>query len=283
MDLSYIIVNYRSSPELSRCLDSITRTRFPGSYEIRVVDNSEGDPGLADLQERFPQVHWTLNPKNVGFARANNQAAREARGRYLFFVNPDVVLSPGTPRCLADYLGTHPRAAAVAPKVLDPDGSLQLSCRRFPGVWSGLFNRYSLLTRLFPNNPFSRDYLMLDFDHNHTRSVDWVSGCCLMVRADRFKQAGGFDENYFLFIEDVDLCRTFRNLGYEVVYHPETLVTHAISSSNHRLPPETIIRRHRGMSYYHRKHLKGHPLGRTFLDLLIALRCVSQLALNWFR
>jgi len=283
VDLSFIIVNYKSSRELSVCLASIVNSEAPGAYEIRVVDNSEGDPGLEQVAAAFPQVHLTVNPENVGFARANNQAAQAARGRFLFFVNPDVVLAPETAQVLRVYLETHPRTAAVAPKVVNADGTLQYSCRRFPRVWAGLFNRYSLLTRLFPENPFSRHYLMTDFDHNSTREVDWVSGCCFMVRREAFYEAGMFDEHYFLFIEDVDLCRTLKDRGHAVVYHPATQVTHAISSSNHRLPPKVIIRRHQGMSYYHRKFMEGNPLTRALLDSLIALRCCSQLVLNLFR
>ncbi len=248
-----------------------------------MIDNSHWDSGLPIVGKRFPGIRLTFNSENIGFARANNQAVRETSGRYLFFVNPDVVLQPETTKTLVDFLEANPHVGAVAPKVLNPDGTLQHSCRRFPTAWSGLFNRYSLLTRLFPNNRFSRDYLMTDFDHASTRQVDWLSGCCLMVSREAFMKVGMFDETYFLFIEDVDLCQTIGRSGYEVVYHPETQVTHRISSSNHRVPYKAIIKRHQGMSYYHHKFQKRNKVSQLLLDGLIALRCCSQLMLNVFR
>ncbi len=283
MDISYIIVNYQSSRDLVACLNSILASDFSGSYEILVVDNSEQDSGIAIAEQMFPQIQLTLNPDNVGFARANNQAAHQARGRHLFFLNPDVELKADTTRRLSSYLDAHPQTGAVGPKVLNPDGSRQFSCRRFPTIWSGLFNRYSLLTRLFPDNRFTREYLMTDMDHEATQQVDWLSGCCLMTPREVFVQAGMFDERYFLFNEDVDLCRTLGTLGYEAVYHPETAIVHRISSSNHRLPAKCIVRRHQGMSYYHRKFMEGNEMTRTLLDGLIALRCGMQLVLNLFR
>lgn len=283
MDLSYIIVNYRSSRDLVACLQSILASDFKGSFEILVVDNSEGDSGIAIVEKMFPQIQLTFNPVNVGFAGANNQAARQAQGRHLFFVNPDVELSPNTTRLLSEYLDAHPKTGAVGPKVLDPDGTLQYSCRRFPTLWSGLFNRYSLLTRLFPDNRFTREYLMTDWDHNSVRTVDWISGCCFMTPRDAFIEAGMFDERYFLFIEDIDLCRTLSGRARDVVYNPETTILHRISSSNHRIPFKCIVKRHQGMSYYHRKYMEGNLLSRTILDGLIAVRCGLQLALNVFR
>lgn len=283
MDLSYIIVNYRSSRDLIPCLNSILASDFKGAFEILVVDNSEGDSGIAIVEQMFPQIQLTINPVNIGFAGANNQAVRMAKGRHLFFINPDVELNPDTTRLLSEYLDANPKTGAVGPKVLNPDGSLQYSCRRYPTLWSGLFNRYSLLTRLFPNNRFSRDYLMTDWDHNSVRTVDWISGCCIMAPREAFIEAGMFDENYFLFIEDVDLCRTLSGKGYDVVYNPETSILHHISSSNHRIPFKCIVKRHQGMSYYHRKYMEGNAVSRAILDSMIALRCGLQLALNIFR
>ncbi len=282
MDLSYIIVNYRSSRELLRCLESIRASEFSGVAEILVIDNSDVDSGIPIVRETFPEIKLIKNPDNIGFGRACNQAARIATGRHLMFVNPDAELDPGTTSSLSNYLDEHPKVGAVGPKVLNTDGTLQYSCRRFPTIWSGLFSRYSLLTRLFPNNRYSRHYLMSNMDHDATQTVDWLSGCCLMVKRDAFQKVGMFDENYFLFIEDVDLCRTLGGKGFEVVYHPETSIVH-VSSMNHRASLNSIIKRHQGMSYYHRKYIKGNVLTQLTLDGLISLRCCFQLVLNIFR
>ena len=282
MDLSYIIVNYRSSRELLRCLESIRASEFSGEKEILVIDNSDVDSGIPIVRETFPEINLIRNEENIGFGRACNQAAKLATGRHLFFVNPDATLDPQTTASLSCYLDDHPKAGAAGPKVLNQDGTLQFSCRRFPTIWSGLFNRYSLFTRLFPNNKYSRHYLMSNMDHNATQTVDWISGCCLMVKNDVFNKAGMFDEKFFLFIEDVDLCKAIWANGFEVVYHPETSITH-ISSMNQRASINSIIKRHQGMSHYHRKYIKGNILTRTILDGMITLRCGLQLLLNFFR
>ncbi len=282
MDLSYIIVNYRSSRELLRCLETIRASEFSGEKEILVVDNSDVDSGIPIVRETYPEINLIRNDENIGFSRACNQAAKIATGRHLFFVNPDTTLDPQTTANLSRYLDDHPKAGAVGPKVLNQDGSLQYSCRRFPTIWSGLFNRYSILTQLFPNNRHSQHYLMSNMDHNATQTVDWLSGCCLMVKADAFHKVGMFDESYFLFIEDVDLCRTIWANELEVVYHPQTSITH-LSSMNQRASVNSIIKRHKGMCHYHRKYYKGNILTRAFLDGMITLRCGLQLVLNIFR
>ncbi len=282
VDLSFIIVNYRSSRELLRCLESIRASEFKGGTEVLVIDNSDVDSGIPIVRETFPEIRLVRNSTNIGFASACNQAARLATGRHLLFVNPDVELNPHTVSRLSAYLDEHPKTGAVGPKVLNPDGTLQFSCRRFPTVWSGLFNRYSWLTRLFPNNRFSRRYLMTDMDHDATQIVDWLSGCCLMVPRVVFQKVGMFDENYFLFIEDVDLCRTIGDQGLDVVYHPATTITH-ISSKNQWTQFSTIIKRHQGMSHYHRKYIKGNFFTRMALDGLISLRCCLQIIANVFR
>jgi GT2 family glycosyltransferase len=124
---------------------------------------------------------------------------------------------------------------------------------------------------------------MTDIDHDATREVDWLSGSCMMIRREIFSRAGKFDEHYFLFNEDVDLCHTMKSLGLKVIYYPSCRIHHRISSSNSRLDPGTIIKRHRGMSYYYRKHFRHQSAVSFLIDFLVALRCVSQLSLNIFR
>ena len=133
----------------------------------------------------------------MGFARANNQGAKVASGDFLLFINPDTIVAEGAIESMQDYIRSDSSIGIIGPKVLNSDQTIQYSCRKFPTILSGLFNRYSLMTRLFPNNRYSRDYLMLDYDHNSIRSVDWISGCCMMTPVSVFKRVNGFDENYF--------------------------------------------------------------------------------------
>ena len=169
---------------------------------------------------------------------------------------------------------------ALGPKVLNPDGSLQYSCRRYPTLWTSLFNRYSIFSRLFPQNRFTRRYLMLDFEHNETSPVDWLSGCCLMIPKSVFEEVNGFDENYFLFNEDIDLCRMLNQSGKKVIYFPEAKVIHKVSTSNSKTTSMVIIQRHLGMMYYFKKHHSKNLLIRGIVNFFICSRGILQLFTN---
>ena len=188
MELSIIIVNYEQSHFLGDCLESVHLTICKTKFEVILVDNSSKDKGLESILKRFPETRLIDNSTNLGFACANNQGAGVAKGDFLLFINPDTIMKEGAIEAMLEHLRSDPSVGIIGPKVLNPTGTIQYSCRKFPTIWSGLFNRYSLMTRLFPNNRYSRDYLMSDYDHNSTRSVDWVSGCCIMIPAVIFKK-----------------------------------------------------------------------------------------------
>ncbi len=283
MDLSIIIVNYYNSHILGDCLQSVNRTIQKIQFEIIIIDNSSKDEGLASILKRYPSAQFINNSKNVGFARANNQGAKVASGDFLLFINPDTIVAEGAIESMQDYIRSDSSIGIIGPKVLNSDQTIQYSCRKFPTIWSGLFNRYSLMTRLFPNNRYSRDYLMLDYDHNSIRSVDWISGCCMMTPVSVFKRVNGFDENYFLFIEDVDLCQAIKKIDLRIVYFPNSKIFHKISSSNSRSTLRIIIKRHQGMIYYNQKHRKTNFLIRYLINLIIMARCLLQILLNLFK
>ena len=144
------------------------------NFEVIIVDISEYVPCLQSLKELYPIAQFVSNSSNVGFAKANNQAAKIAQGKVLIFLNPDTILSDQAIDSMYRYYCSHSETGVLGPKVVDPEGSLQYSCRRYPTLWTGLFNRYSILSRLFPENRFTSQYLMLDFEHNEIRQVDWL-------------------------------------------------------------------------------------------------------------
>jgi N-acetylglucosaminyl-diphospho-decaprenol L-rhamnosyltransferase len=283
VNLSCIIVNYHNSAPLGNCLESIYRTLQNISFEVIIVDNSKDDPGMASLEQSYPEVRCIKNSTNTGFARANNQGVKSSQGKVLLFLNPDTILTDQAIEGMYDHLKSNPDIGALGPKVLNTDGSLQYSCRRFPTLMTGFFNRYSLLSRWFPDNPYSVQYMMKDFNHDEVREVDWLSGCCLMIPRAIFDKANGFDENYFLFNEDVDLCRAIHQHGFKIKYFPFAKITHHISTSNSKVPAKIIIKRHLGMSHYYGKNHGKNPITKMTVNLMISLRCLSQLAFNIFK
>jgi N-acetylglucosaminyl-diphospho-decaprenol L-rhamnosyltransferase len=281
VDLSCIIVNYKNSGPLKDCLASLYQTAQRIEFETIIVDNSEDDTGLQPLKDLYPKAQFVSNSSNVGFAKANNQGAKIAQGKVLIFLNPDTILSDQAIDSMYKYYCSHTETGVLGPKVVNPEGSLQYSCRRYPTLWTGLFNRYSILSRLFPENRFTSQYLMLDFDHNKIRQVDWLSGCCLMVSKSIFEKSHGFDENYFLFNEDVDLCRTIKQAGREVIYFPEATIVHQVSTSNSKTTARVIIQRHLGMMHYFKKYHGQNLLTRGVINFFISLRGITQLLINF--
>jgi GT2 family glycosyltransferase len=216
----------------------------------------------------------------VGYARAVNQGIHATSGTFVLVMNPDCEPRAGTVGALLGRLRAQPRAAMVGPRILNPDGTLEYSARAFPDHLTFLFNRYSLLTRLFPGNPFSRRYLLTDWDHLSAREVDWLSGACLMVRREAIERVGGMDEAFFMFNEDVDWCRRMKQAGWINEYAPEAVVIHHIGASRRRVAPRVIVARHRGMIHYFHKHHPTNPVLRALADSLIVIRAGLMLARN---
>jgi len=274
--VSAVIVTYNSRDEVAQCLDSLARHTTRDGCEVVVVDNRSAD-GTAELVEAgYPWVRLIRSARNAGLSAGINAGVVASSGEFTAVINPDVrfesdVLSP-----LAAYLREHHDVGVVAPKLLNDDGSLQLSCRTFPGYSTAMFNRYSLLTRLIPGNRWSREYLMSDFDHASIRDVDWVSGAALMFPRRVFDELGGWDDGLFLFNEDVDFCRRVHDAGYRVVYDPAVFVYHTIGVSK-AASARMIVERHRSIWRYYRKHLRRNPAIDAATAAGIAARCGALL------
>ena len=288
MDVSIVLVSYNGQDLLRRCLASIYDHTRDLQFEVIVVDNASQDGTPQMVAAEFPQVTLERRSSNAGFARAANQGIGLARGAAFFLLNPDTELIGDLLPPMLAHLRQHPNIGILAPKLLDADDSLQLSCRSFPGLSTALFNRYSLLTRLFPSNRFSARYLMTDFDHDTVADVDWASGACWLLPRRAYEKIGPLDEGYFWSLEDVDYCRRARRAGLGVVYFPRVSVRHHIGGSAATLPSRTIVERHRGMWRYYRSYLRPdgvvtRPVVDGLVRLGILLRCGGQLALHSLR
>jgi N-acetylglucosaminyl-diphospho-decaprenol L-rhamnosyltransferase len=257
MDLSIVIVNYQSKEALLTCLATLEDAAPGLSRETVVIDNDSRDGTPDALARETPATRVIANAENVGYARAVNQGIRATTGTFVLVMNPDCELRPAAVRRLVDYLRTHARVAIVGPRILNPDGSIEYSARSFPDHFTFLFNRYSLLTRLFPNNRWTRRYLLSDWDHASVRDVDWLSGACVVARREAIDQVGGMDEAFFMFNEDVDWCKRMRLAGWVNAYVPDAVCVHHIGASRRRTAARVILERHRGMVHYFHKH---HPI-----------------------
>lgn len=282
VDCTIVIVNYRTDVLLEECLASLDRTTKDVAAEVLVVDNG-ATLAAGGFRERHPGVRLVENPENVGFARASNQGIANARGRHVLLLNPDTVVHEDAVETMVGYLDAHPRVGAVGARLLDPDGSLQYSCRRFPGYLTIFFGRYALLTRLWPENVASRSYLYLDWDHRDVREVDWVSGACLTVRREVIDEVGPLDPGYFMFVEDMDWCRRIRDAGWSIVYLPDAVVTHVIGASRGAVSAKVVWARHRGMLRYVRKHFRPPWPVQALVALGLGLRAGLHVAANALR
>ncbi len=299
MEIAVVIVNYRSRDVLAECLraleaggldlaggagaaaDASAGERTPAA--VVVVDNDSRDGSAEMLAERFPRVRLIANPENVGYARAVNQGVTATAAPFVLVMNPDCVPRPGAVRALLDYACAHPRVAIAAPRILNPDESLEYSARSFPGPLTFLFNRYSLLTRLLPGNRWSRRYLLSDWDHRSAREVDWVSGACMLVRREAIAAVGGMDEAFFMFNEDVDWCRRMKLAGWSTVYVADAVIVHHIGASRGKVAARVIWARHLGMIHYFRKHHPTHPLVEALVGGVIVARAGLMLLANALR
>ncbi len=280
--LTIQIVNWNAREPLRAALRSILAhpPHFP--YEIIVVDNASSDGSVQMLEKEFPEIKLIVSEQNLGFSRGHNLAARAARGKYQFILNPDTEVMPNALDLLVEFAEKHPEVAIIGPKILNPDGSLQYSCRRFPNPTAALF-RNTPLGKLFPNNRYTREYLMTDWDHSSIREVDWVSGAALFIQREVFERLGGFDEQFFMYCEDMDLCYRAWQAGYKVVYYPEPVIIHAIGRSTDLVANKMIITFHRSMYLFYKKHYthKIFPPLRPLVPIGLALRASIFLLKNY--
>jgi N-acetylglucosaminyl-diphospho-decaprenol L-rhamnosyltransferase len=278
MDLSVVVVTHRSHDHILGCLRSLApaleRSPEGGTsfdWECVVVDNDSRDGGPELVERETPWARVVRTGDNLGYAKAVNIGLAETRGRHVLVSNPDCVWAPSSVAMLSAWLDAHPRCGIAAPRIHNTDGTLEYSARAYPTPTAFLFNRYSLLSRWFPRNPWTRRYLMLDWDHASPRPVDWVSGAAMLVRREAVAAVGGMDEAFFMFNEDVDWCRRMNLAGWGVDYVPAARVTHHIGASQ-GTSDRVILERHRGMIHYFRKH---HPAPWP-LDALAAFAIMAR-------
>lgn len=257
MDLSIIIVNYRTYELTNQTINSVIETVNNIDYEILVVDNDSKDGSLEQLMDDFKKyshITFIKNSHNDGFAVANNIAFKEAKGEYTLLLNSDVIVNKNTINQSLNYIKSHNNIGILGCKVVLPNGQLDKACRRSFPTFEVSFYRMSGLSKLFPNSPRFNRYNLSYLDENETYPVDCVVGAFMLINSDIMRQSGGLDESYFMYGEDIDLCYKVKELGYEVYYYGKYDIIHykGASGKNKRL----LYEFYNSMEIFYNKHYK---------------------------
>lgn len=259
--VSVIVVSWNTRQLLEQCLESVYASGG-ADLEVLVVDNGSRDGSPEMVASRFPEAVLVANPDNVGFARANNVAMQRATGDYLLILNPDTELIGAAIPELVRLAEERPEIAVVGPQLLNSDGTVQSSRRRFP-TRATAFLESTVLQRWLPNHPALRRFYVLDRTDSETQEVDWVVGACLLVRAAAVHQVGFMDEGYFMYSEELDWCRRFVIAGWKVIYYPAARVVHCGGQSS----DQDLFRRHTRFQHSKCRYFEKYH-GRTFAQLL---------------
>ncbi len=220
--VSAVVLNYRSPKDTVKCVRALRSQSIADEVEIVVVDNHSDDESIGFIRAQLgtmPTVRIIEERGNVGYGRGNNAALRFVKGEYLLIVNPDNTLPPDATENMVKALQAHPDAGIVGPALIHPDGSVRPSARKFPRI-ADLIRK-----RLRPDRwQVEYDKTMTSMQSQESVDVDWLVGACLLMKTELFRELGGYDERYFLFFEDIDLCRRAHALGKKVLYLPHVRV-----------------------------------------------------------
>ena len=274
-DVSAVIVSFNVRDLLVKCIASL---RADGVQRIVVVDNASHDGSAAAAREAGPDVEVVALDRNVGFGAGANVGVARTTTPYVAILNPDLEVEPGATKTLVDVFDQEADVGIVAPRIETPDGRLYPSARTFPDLVDAA--GHAFLHFIWRSNPFSRRYKMLDWDHAAAEDVDWVAGTHLVVRRAAWDEVGGFDESFFMYLEDVDLCWRLAQRGWRTRYEPAARVVHAIGRSTDQTPYRMIAEHHRSLLRYARKTTHGP---KRLLLPLVALALGVRTVMAWIQ
>lgn len=283
IDLSILIISFNCWDRLNACLQSIYSSDYP-IFETVVIDNASIDGTVDQLRTIYPKVRIIENSENIGHTRAVNQGLRLVMGQRVLLLDADTELEPDAITCMSVFLDDHPEVYVVAPRLYNSDGTLQHSARNFPSIMSGVFGRQSLLTRLFPKNPFSQRYLALR--HVKTKApfrVQHVSAACMLFSTKILEKVGYWDEGFHSYWVDADWCKSISNAGGSIYCVPKAVVIHHEQYNRFlKKSPIRIIKFHVGAHRFYRRH---YTLGmwdprNVFAAFALTIRALLLLGAN---
>jgi len=273
-DWAAVVVNYEAGPLLEACVASVLADTSAGPAELVVVDNGSRDGSVDALRAAHPDVRVVVAPGNIGYARGANLGTAATKAPIVAVLNPDIVLQPGTAGALRKRLVGEPRLAAAGPRIRNVDGTDYPSARIFPTISDAI--GHGLLGLWWPTNRFTRRYRQLDADPAVPRLVDWVSGAAVWLRRAALDEVGGWDERYFMYLEDTDLCWRLRRAGWDVAYEPSGEITHVQGVSASRRPYRMLVEHHRSAYRFSKVRFTGAravllPFAAVYFTLRAAL------------
>jgi N-acetylglucosaminyl-diphospho-decaprenol L-rhamnosyltransferase len=272
-----VVVNFEAGPLLAGCVRSILADTSGGVPELVVVDNGSGDDSIARLRSEMPDVRVVHSPGNVGYARGVNLGTAATRAAVVAVLNADTELTPGTAAAMHTQFDDDPRIGALGPRIRDADGSDYPSARSMPSIIDAV--GHGALGLFLPRNRFTRRYRQLDADPERSRRVDWLSGAAIWLRRTALDDVGGWDETYFMYMEDVDLCARLRAAGWDVVYEPAGNVRHVQGVSTSRRPYRMLVEHHRSALRFTSRRFTGwRRILLPFAACFLAGRAVLAIA-----
>lgn len=254
--LSVVVVSFEVREHLARCLTSLGQLPFAPHFETIVIDNGSRDGSAELVHTQFPGVRLICNQENLGFARANNQGLALARGRYLLLLNPDTEVDPETPDALArlvSFMDEHPCAGACGPRLVYPDGTHQHSAFRFPSLLQVYLDLFPAHWRIMDSRLNGR-YPRKKYLAGEPFQVDHPLGAALMVRREAAEQVGWLDQDYFIYVEEVDWCWRIRQAGWQIWCVPRAVIIHHEAQSTRKFREEMFVRLWQARLLYYHKH-----------------------------
>jgi len=280
--VSIIIVNYNTKDLLRNCLLSLKEF----NYEIIVIDNASTDGSISMVKCEFPKITLLENKENLGFGKANNQGMRIAGGKYIMLLNSDTIVKPTAINKMVEFMEKHPDIGLLGPRLLNDDSSIQPSVSTFPNLWYVFLRMFRLrqLKRIFPSKLFKNiaisgilGYTIKSYfqsEEDNPLEVDFVSGACMLIRKEVIEKVRMFDENFFMYVEDLDFCKRIKKAGWEICYYPLAEVIHLGGKSSGGTFRDYSPVSYQSLYYYFRKH---H--GRTY-EFMVRFIVVTALLLN---
>lgn len=270
--LSIIIVNFNVKAFLQNCLLSVRKSLEDIPSEIIVVDNASDDGSVEIIKKNFPDVKLIELSENLGFSKANNIGLKIAKGEYICLLNPDTIVEEDTFNTMIRFMESHPEAGMAGCKILNPDGTFQLACRRsFPTPWVA-FTKIFGLSALFPKSKLFARYNITYLDENQTYEVDAISGSFMFLRRDVYEKVGGLDESFFMYGEDLDWCFRIKEAGFKIYYVHSTKIIHFKGESTKRSNIDEVKHFYNAMRLFVRKHFSGSFLMELILQFAINAR-----------